>query len=53
MFDIEHKVDTEVKKVNEIIRSHKTETNTIINDHEIRITTMKRIFLQEATIYTT
>ena len=52
VFDIEHKVDTEVKKVNESIRSHKTETNKIINDHETRIyDNEKDIFARGNDIY--
>ena len=52
VFDIEHKVDTEVRKVNESIRSHKTETNKIINDHETRIyDNEKDIFARGNDIY--
>ena len=35
--DVKKKVDTDIKKVQESIRSHKTETNKIINDYETRI----------------
>ena len=52
MFDIEKKVDTEVKKVNECIRYHKPETNKIINDHETRIyDNEKDIFARGNNIY--
>ena len=37
MFDVEKKVDTDIKKVQDSIRSHKTETNKIINDYETSI----------------
>ena len=52
MFDIEHKMDTEVKKVNESTRSHKTETNKIIKDHKTRIyDNEKDIFARGSDIY--
>ena len=37
VFDVEKKVDTNIKKVQDSIRSHKTETNKIINDYQKRI----------------